>query len=43
LPDNVPSQRVLEKNGFARFGYARELLLIAGQWRDHVLYERVKA
>jgi [ribosomal protein S5]-alanine N-acetyltransferase len=43
LPDNVPSQRVLEKNGFERFGYAKELLLIAGQWRDHVLYERVNA
>ena len=43
LPDNVPSQRVLEKNGFKRFGYAKELLLIAGEWRDHVLYERVKA
>jgi [ribosomal protein S5]-alanine N-acetyltransferase len=43
LPDNVPSQRVLEKNGFERFGYAKQLLLIAGEWRDHVLYERVKA
>jgi ribosomal-protein-alanine N-acetyltransferase len=41
LPDNVPSQRVLEKNGFERFGFAHRLLLIAGEWRDHVLYERV--
>jgi ribosomal-protein-alanine N-acetyltransferase len=41
LPDNVPSQRVLEKNGFERFGYAKQLLLIAGEWRDHVLFERV--
>ena len=43
LPDNVPSQRVLEKNAFERFGYAKDLLLVAGQWRDHVLYERVKS
>jgi ribosomal-protein-alanine N-acetyltransferase len=41
LPDNVASQRVLEKNGFERFGLARKLLLIGGEWRDHVLYERI--
>jgi [ribosomal protein S5]-alanine N-acetyltransferase len=40
-PGNLRSQRVLEKNGFARFGYAHELLLIDGEWRDHVLFERV--
>jgi ribosomal-protein-alanine N-acetyltransferase len=39
LPDNLRSQRVLEKNGFVRFGLARNYLLIAGEWRDHVLYE----
>ncbi len=42
LPDNVASQRVLEKNGFVRYGYATKLLEIAGDWRDHVLFERVK-
>jgi [ribosomal protein S5]-alanine N-acetyltransferase len=41
LPDNVASQRVLERNGFARFGYAHKLLLVEGEWRDHVLFERV--
>jgi ribosomal-protein-alanine N-acetyltransferase len=41
LPDNHASQRVLEKNGFARFGLARKLLQIDGQWRDHVLFELV--
>jgi ribosomal-protein-alanine N-acetyltransferase len=41
LPDNFGSQRVLEKNGFERFGLARRFLLIAGEWRDHVLFERV--
>jgi ribosomal-protein-alanine N-acetyltransferase len=40
-PDNVASQRVLERNGFAKFGYARKLLLVEGEWRDHVLFERV--
>lgn len=41
LPDNVASQRVLEKNGFRRYGLARGLLLVAGEWRDHVLFERL--
>jgi len=41
LVDNHASQRVLEKNGFERFGLARKLLKVNGEWRDHVLYERV--
>ncbi|HVS85832.1 MAG TPA: GNAT family protein [Gaiellaceae bacterium] len=41
LPDNVASQRVLEKNGFTRFGVARGLVRIGGEWRDHVLFERL--
>jgi ribosomal-protein-alanine N-acetyltransferase len=41
LPDNHGSQRVLAKNGFERFGYAKRYLQIAGEWRDHVLFERV--
>jgi [ribosomal protein S5]-alanine N-acetyltransferase len=41
LPDNFTSQRVLEKNGFERFGLARKLLLLGGEWRDHVLFERI--
>ena len=39
LPDNHASQRVLQKNGFERFGLARKLLLIGGTWHDHVLFE----
>lgn len=39
LPDNRASQRVLEKNGFVRYGLARGLLKIDGMWRDHVLFE----
>jgi ribosomal-protein-alanine N-acetyltransferase len=41
LVDNVASQRVLEKNGFTRIGIARKYLLIAGEWRDHILFERL--
>jgi ribosomal-protein-alanine N-acetyltransferase len=41
LVDNRASQRVLEKNGFERFGLARKLLQINGEWRDHVLFERI--
>jgi ribosomal-protein-alanine N-acetyltransferase len=40
LVDNVPSQRVLEKNGFERIGLARRYLRIAGEWRDHLLFQR---
>ena len=41
LVDNHASQRVLEKNGFERFGLARKLLKINGEWRDHILFERI--
>jgi [ribosomal protein S5]-alanine N-acetyltransferase len=39
LPDNARSQRVLERNGFVRFGLAPAYLRIAGRWQDHVLYQ----
>jgi [ribosomal protein S5]-alanine N-acetyltransferase len=42
LVDNVRSQRVLERTGFTRFGLAPSYLHIAGQWRDHVLYQVVR-
>ena len=41
VPDNRASQRVLEKNGFVRYGLARGLLKIDDVWRDHVLFELV--
>ncbi len=41
LPDNLRSQRVLERNGFDRFGFAPEYLKIAGEWRDHVMFQRL--
>jgi ribosomal-protein-alanine N-acetyltransferase len=43
MVDNVRSQRVLEKNGFVRFGLAPSYLNIAGEWRDHVMYQKVAA
>ena len=39
LTHNVRSQRVLEKNGFVRFGLAPAYLRISGSWQDHVLYQ----
>jgi ribosomal-protein-alanine N-acetyltransferase len=39
LPHNAASQRVLERNGFERYGLAPEYLRIAGRWQDHVLYQ----
>jgi [ribosomal protein S5]-alanine N-acetyltransferase len=39
LPDNFRSQRVLERNGFERFGLAPNYLKIAGKWQDHVLFQ----
>jgi ribosomal-protein-alanine N-acetyltransferase len=38
--DNLASRRMLEKNGFALIGIARRYLLIAGEWRDHLLFQR---
>jgi [ribosomal protein S5]-alanine N-acetyltransferase len=40
-PENAASQRVLEHNGFTRVGLLRRHLLIGGEWRDHVLWERL--
>ena len=39
LTHNVGSQRVLERNGFRRYGLAPRYLKIAGEWQDHVLYQ----
>jgi [ribosomal protein S5]-alanine N-acetyltransferase len=41
LLHNAGSQRVLERNGFVRFGVAPAYLNIAGQWQDHALYQIV--
>ncbi|WGL50731.1 GNAT family protein [Nocardioides sp. BP30] len=39
--DNVASQRVLINSGFEEYGVARKLLKIAGEWRDHRLFQRI--
>ncbi|EAR07863.1 GNAT family N-acetyltransferase [Reinekea blandensis] len=36
-PDNVASERVLQKLGFVREGMARDYLRVDGEWADHVL------
>lgn len=41
VPENLASQRVLERAGFERIGLARDYLRIAGRWRDHVLFQRI--
>jgi ribosomal-protein-alanine N-acetyltransferase len=43
LLENHASQRVLEKNGFERIGVARKYLQIAGDWQDHLLFQRIAA
>lgn len=41
LLHNTGSQTVLERNGFERIGVARRYLRIAGEWQDHVLFQRL--
>jgi [ribosomal protein S5]-alanine N-acetyltransferase len=41
LLHNVRSQRVLERNGFVRYGMAPDYLKIAGRWQDHVMYQLI--
>ena len=39
--DNRPSQPVLLKNGFVRYGVAPDNLKIAGRWQEYVLFQVV--
>jgi ribosomal-protein-alanine N-acetyltransferase len=43
IPDNAPSIKVLENNGFTHEGFARAYLKIDGAWRDHVLFGLVES
>jgi ribosomal-protein-alanine N-acetyltransferase len=36
---NAALRRVLERNGFGRFGVAPGYLKIAGRWQDHAMYQ----
>lgn len=38
-PENAPSLRVVEKLGFTEVGLAKGFLHIAGQWRDHRVFQ----
>ena len=37
-PENLPSQRLVERLGFQQEGRLRRLLDIDGDWRDHLSY-----
>jgi ribosomal-protein-alanine N-acetyltransferase len=37
-PENLPSQRLVERLGFRQEGLLRRLLDIDGDWRDHLTY-----
>jgi len=37
MPDNERSAGLLKSLGFEREGYAKDYLMIAGKWEDHVL------
>lgn len=41
LPHNTASQRVLARNGFTEYGRAPSYLRIDGEWREHVLFQRI--
>ncbi|MDR6989905.1 ribosomal-protein-alanine N-acetyltransferase [Paenarthrobacter nitroguajacolicus] len=41
LLHNAPSQAVLARCGFERIGFAPTYLQIAGEWQDHVLFQRI--
>ncbi|GAA3285669.1 GNAT family N-acetyltransferase [Paenarthrobacter aurescens] len=41
LPHNAASQAVLRKSAFQQIGVAPSYLQIAGEWQDHVLFQRI--
>jgi ribosomal-protein-alanine N-acetyltransferase len=41
LVHNAASQRVLARTGFTRYGLAPRYLRIAGEWQDHVMFQRL--
>ena len=41
LVDNLASQKVLKRTGFTLIGRAPRYLRLAGQWRDHLLFQRL--
>ncbi|MBZ9684851.1 GNAT family N-acetyltransferase [Clostridium estertheticum] len=43
LIDNEKSQRVLKNSGFKELGISEKYLYINGEWRDHVVFYKVKS
>lgn len=41
LLDNEASQGVLRGSGFTQYGVVERFLYIRGEWRDHVLFQRI--
>lgn len=41
LVHNAGSQAVLKRSGFERVGMAPSYLQIAGEWQDHILFQRI--
>lgn len=39
--ENLPSQRVLRRNGFTPYGVAHSAILLDGTWHDGLLWERI--
>ncbi|MFB7947884.1 GNAT family N-acetyltransferase [Kitasatospora phosalacinea] len=39
--ENLPSQRVLRRNGFSPYGVAHSAILLDGRWQDSLLWERI--
>ncbi|MFJ1792011.1 GNAT family N-acetyltransferase [Kitasatospora griseola] len=39
--ENLPSQRVLRRNGFTPYGVAHAAILLDGRWQDSLLWERI--
>ena len=38
---NVASQGVLKRAGFTEYGVVEKFLFLNGEWRDHVLFQRI--
>jgi len=43
LVDNEKSQRVLKNCGFRELGISEKYLYINGEWRDHMVFYKVKS
>lgn len=42
MEENIPSVRLLEKCGFQKEGKCMKNLNINGEWRDHLLYAKIR-